>query len=132
MDDSLKYGIPAGILAYGLFWIFPDPFAKAWVRWLIVALTTLPTALWFIRAKNRAHFPFSFAFLSAFNLSIAVVLVQGLLLTFLGADWLPAKPTAETDDFKWILFIVFQESIGFFFVLLLFTLMLSAIFMRKK
>lgn len=132
MDDSLKYGIPGGMLAYGLFWLFPDPVSHAWLRWLVVALVVLPSALWFIRVKNRAHFPFSFAFLSAFNLSIAILLIQALLLTFASGDWWPIASVIEIDSFKWTLYMVFQESIGFFFVLLLFTLGLSAIFMRKK
>ena len=73
MDDSLKYGIPAGLLAFAMLFFMSGLEGTIWqlVRWFVASVLGIGIGLYFIRSRNRVYFPLGFAFLSAFNISIA-------------------------------------------------------------
>lgn len=131
VDDSLKYGLPGGLLSFGLLLMTGNEGLDAWIRWNLTAMVVLPISLFFIRKKNVAYFPFSFAFLSGFNVSILMILLHAALLLLFGGDLLPAPPSEDIAT-KWLFFQVFQESIGFLFIAMVVLLFTSLIFMRRK
>jgi hypothetical protein len=131
LDDSLKYGLPGGLLSFGLLLIMGNESVPSWTRWLMCAALLLPISMYFIRKKNRAYFPFSFAFLSGFNLSIVMVLVHVGLLAAFGEEFFPPAPDASVET-KWLFFQAFQEGIGFLFIAMVILLLTSLIFMRRK
>jgi len=132
MDDSLKYGIPAGLASFMMLYFLRDADATIQVlRWLGVSVALVTIGLYFIRRRNRAYFPFGFAFLSAFNLSIVMILIQAILMVIL-QDFIIPSPVGAEMNTKWVFYNVFMESMGFLAICLFVVLLASFFFKRSN
>lgn len=82
MMESLRYGVPAGIFLFALLvlqvWLGMEGATP--LRWLVGLTAVILFALISYRNRNPAHFPYSFAWFSGFNVLSAAVLVHALII----------------------------------------------------
>lgn len=133
MIDSFRYGVPLALVAFLLLmaqateWLPINPM----LRWFLVAVVGGATVLWSIKRRNVAYFPFRFAFLSLFNISIIAAFVQGALMWIFKGD-LQGEVPPEISPSKWMLSIIFFETMGFLFLFMICAALLSLLFTFKK
>ncbi|MEX2597552.1 MAG: hypothetical protein WEC59_11540 [Salibacteraceae bacterium] len=133
MADSFKYGVPAGLFAFAIFllqFLFLPNLDVLW-RWFGVSIIVLAFILFNTKMRNKAFFPFRFAFLSGFNSIFVMVVVQALLILLFSAQVLPSAPDPKLE-LKWKFYQVFTESLGFMFAALIVNTVLAFTFKKKS
>jgi hypothetical protein len=113
MIDSLKYGIPYGMVAFAWLLIFRwlDWEAYYLFRWLSLHGLALAAVFYSIKQANRAYFPFRFGVLSAFNVVFASTFTIGLTMFVVREPFVQGLPEGM-ELTKWILFQFFLEGLG--------------------
>lgn len=130
--DSLRYGIPLGLVSFCailLQYVYLSELSSLW-RWIGVAAVGSFLIIYSLKAKNKAFFPFRFAFLSAFNALVLTTLVTGLLMFVFKESFLQGIPEG-VPVVKWVLSLIFMECMGFLFIAIITSAVLSLI-LRKK
>ncbi|NQV54199.1 MAG: hypothetical protein HQ500_13520 [Flavobacteriales bacterium] len=133
MIDSLRYGIPLGMVSFGailLQFVYLTDLSSLW-RWILVAVVGSFLIIYPLKARNEAFFPFRFAFLSAFNSLVLATLVNGLLMLVFKEMFLEGIPEG-VPDVKWVLSLIFMESMGFLFIAIISAAVLSLVLRKKQ
>jgi len=133
VNDSLKYGLPAGIISALLLYINVSIFNQfpLELRWAFDSIYSQLIVLYFLKKSNGVYFPYSFAFFSGFNTLFIIIFVKALLMIVF-SDKVIAVSADGFNSSKLIAYNIFRESIGHFVVGLLIVALLSWIMKKKK
>lgn len=133
MNDSLKYGLPIGIISFlllyvNLWWLADLSFL---IRWIVEAMIGLGLVLYSVKLANRAYFPFSFAFFSGFNVLFVAIAIKAVLILIF-RNWILTEIPSGIPESKWLAYSIFRESMGHFVIGLVSLAGLSWFFMKKS
>ena len=133
MNDSLRYGLPFGLAVFFALIVQETWFAHAptVLRWLVLPLVAHALTLNSLRKRNKAYFPFRYAFLSVFNVTIVATMIVGLLMIVFKQPFVTTLPE-EVSETKYLLSVIYFEGMGFVFFSILSGTLLSLIIRNKQ